>query len=111
VKKFDLADFLNELAALTPIVRWGDKIARGSEFHIQVQAVFKSGNGLESAARLRVEFEININRLRPKAKQEGRGPAGQINFARSLCGIGKVPHELAQSLNGNASTHLRRKFG
>src|SRR6267142_1546438 len=108
MKELQPADGCDVLAALAPIRGRRYEIIRRSQFHVQIQIIFKDRNSFKRSFRLRIELDINIYRLLAKAEKQCSRAAGQIHFARASRRRRERLHELMKSGPGYLLPHNRR---
>ena len=83
----------NEGAAFAPAGERRDEVVRRRQFHIHVEFLLGVGDGLEDAARFRVELEVHSHIRLPPANQNRRGAADQIDAPRPGGPFAQAAHE------------------
>jgi hypothetical protein len=85
-------------AALFPAGGQGDEVAGRGELDVDRQLVLQAGDGAQDGVLLGDELQVDVDRRRPPAEQDGCRPARQIAdtlfLGRRVEGSGEAPYPL-----------------
>jgi hypothetical protein len=77
---------LGEKAPFLPAVGQRNEVSRRGELDVDLKLVLQARDRTQDGVLVRDELDVNVDRRRPPAKQDGGRPAGQVADALTLGG-------------------------